>query len=452
MIRSAIICVDDEWNILRSLGEQLRRSFGEDYDIELVNYGEDALSLCEELTAEGINIPLIISDQNMQGMKGDALLIQLHTLYPKTLKIMLTGQADVDSVGNVVNAASLYRYIRKPWDETDLIITITEALRRFQQEQQLVEQHELLMRTNAKLESSLSLLLSTLEATADGILALDRSGGVISFNRKFTSIWNLSDSSLTDREDNLLDAIMECLTESDAINFQALLAQINTEKHDFLRLKNDNIVEYYLQPHQLDGEIVGGVLSFRDVTQEKQAEAIMKHQAFYDALTNLPNRILFDRKMAAVLNDVTNDPKLVALMFLDLDRFKDVNDTLGHSVGDLLLQSVVQRLVGCLREVDLLARWGGDEFVILLPQIRNREGLGEVAQRLIEVLQPQFCLEGNYLDVTVSIGIAIYPHDALDSNRLLQNADSALYRAKKCGRNNFQFYSDDLTISNSTPD
>ncbi|NJM27440.1 MAG: response regulator [Pseudanabaena sp. RU_4_16] len=262
MMRPTIICVDDEWNILRSLGEQLRRNFGKDYDIELVNDGEDAISLCEELTAEGINIPLIISDQNMQGMKGDTLLIQLHTLYPKTLKIMLTGQADADSVGNVVNAASLYRYIRKPWDETDLILTITEALRRFQQEQQLAEQNELLKRANAKLESSLSLLLATLEATADGILVLDRAGKVVSFNRKFASIWDLLDSDSTCHEDDLLDVILDRLTEPDIVRFQALLAQFSTEAHDFLRLKSDNIIEYYLQPHQLEGEIVGGVLSF----------------------------------------------------------------------------------------------------------------------------------------------------------------------------------------------
>ncbi|NJQ97865.1 MAG: response regulator [Hydrococcus sp. CSU_1_8] len=182
-MRATIVCVDDEWGILRSLGNQLKRHFGKDYDIELASSGEEALLLCAELTTEGRDIPAIVSDQRMQGMDGDALLIQLHTLYPKTLKIMLTGQADADSVGNVVNAAALYRYIRKPWDETDLILTVTEALRRFKQEQQLVEQNELLKKTNAKLESSLALLLATFEATADGILVLDYAGKVVSFNQ-----------------------------------------------------------------------------------------------------------------------------------------------------------------------------------------------------------------------------------------------------------------------------
>lgn len=174
MMRSAIVCVDDDWNILKSLGDQLKRGFARDYDIELVSSGKAALELCAELTAERKEIPLIISDQQMQDMEGDALLIQLHELYPKTLKIMLTGQADVNAIGNVVNATALYRYIPKPWDEVELVLTVSEALRYFQQQQQLAEQQELLRKTNLKLNSSLSLLLATLEATADGILVLDK--------------------------------------------------------------------------------------------------------------------------------------------------------------------------------------------------------------------------------------------------------------------------------------
>lgn len=436
-MKAVIVCVDDEWSILRSLGEQLKRNFGKDYDIELASDGQDVLSLCAELTTEGKDIPLIISDQRMQGMGGDALLIQLHTLYPKMLKIMLTGQADADSVGNVVNAAALYRYIRKPWDETDLILTVTEALRRFQQEQQLIEQNESLKRLNAKLESSLSLLLATLEATVDGILVLDNRGEVVSFNQKFASLWNLSDSFSSSQT---IEAILESLTEEDEISFQELLRQFNTEKHNFLKLKNGNIVEYYLKLQQLDGEIVGRVWSFRDVTEEKQAEAMVKHQALHDSLTNLPNRVLFNQKLLAALENAPNNSGIIAVMVLDLDRFKEVNDTLGHTVGDLLLQAVVKRLIGCLREIDLLSRWGGDEFVLLVPQIHGREDASAIANRLIAALEPTFIIEENKLNITTSIGIAVYPFDGLDANKLFQNADTALYYSKKQGRNNYQHY------------
>lgn len=435
---STIVCVDDEWTVLKSLGDQLKRRFGKDYEIELANSGEAALTLCAELRAEQKEIALIISDQKMAGMEGDALLIQLHALYPKTLKIMLTGQADADSVGNVVNQAALYRYIRKPWDETDLMLTVTEALRRFQQEQQLSEQNDLLKMVNARLASSLSILLATLDATADGILVLDNNGAVVSFNRQFISIFQLEDLELTAKGDRLLTAIKSCLVQADMNEFQTLLAHIHQPRQGCLTLQCGDIIEFYLQPYRLAGAIVGGVVSFRDVTEIKQTTELFQYQASHDALTNLPNRILFNQKLTASLHEAVQESKLLAIMFLDVDHFKQVNDSLGHAIGDLLLQSVVQRLGSCLREHDVIARWGGDEFVLLLPHIRRREDATDIAQRLIQALQPEFVLQNYRLQVTVSIGIAVYPEDGMDSSALLQAADSALYRVKQSGRNHYQ--------------
>jgi diguanylate cyclase (GGDEF)-like protein len=442
MMRSAIVCVDDERDILRNLGEQLKRHFGKDYDIELASSGEDAILLCTEITAEGKEIALIVSDRKMKGIGGDTLLIRLHALYPKALKIMLTGQADANSVGKVVNAEALYRYIAKPWDETDLILTVSEALRRVQQERRLAEQNELLQQTNAKLKSSLSLLLATLEATADGILVLDQLGNIVSFNQKFTKIWNVASSESSLCEEDLLNYIIGQLTKGDAAKFKASIINTNIEKRDFLTLKTGETIEYYLRPQQLMGEMVGRIWSFREVSQDKQTEAIAQHQALHDVLTNLPNRILFDRELSAALSDAERKSQLVAVMFLDLDRFKEVNDRLGHLIGDLLLQNVVQRLLSCLSGTDVLARWGGDEFVLLLPQIHRRDDASKVARRLIDVLQPQFCLKGHCVNVTASIGIAIYPDCGTDCKTLLHHADVALYKAKKCGRNNYQDYCD----------
>lgn len=152
MKTSAIICVDDEPFVLESLKEQLKRYFGTRYYIEVAQSGEEALEIVEDLQEEGIDVPLIISDQIMPGMKGDELLIQLHDRYPKMLKIMLTGQASAEAVGRVVNAANLYRYIAKPWDETDLSLTVTEALGRYACNRQLAEQNEALKKLNASLE------------------------------------------------------------------------------------------------------------------------------------------------------------------------------------------------------------------------------------------------------------------------------------------------------------
>ena len=156
MKTSAIICVDDEPFVLESLKEQLKRYFGGRYYIEVAQSGEEALEIVEDLQEEGIDVPLIISDQIMPGMKGDELLIQLHDRYPKMLKIMLTGQASAEAVGRVVNAANLYRYIAKPWDETDLSLTVTEALGRYACNRQLAEQNEALKKLNASLEQKVA--------------------------------------------------------------------------------------------------------------------------------------------------------------------------------------------------------------------------------------------------------------------------------------------------------
>ncbi|MEM8542925.1 MAG: diguanylate cyclase [Cyanobacteria bacterium P01_H01_bin.119] len=446
IINAAIVCVDDEWFSLKSLANQLKRSFGSDYDIEIAQSGEEALNLCAELTALGKAIPVIISDQDMDGIKGDALLIQLHQQYPSSLKIMLTGNADADAVGNVANASALYRYIRKPWDATDLVLTITEALRSFQQDQQLEEQNQLLKTINKKLENSLSLLLATLEATAEGLLVLDSYGKVVIFNQKFKQIWNLPNLDIAKDETEILEKIIARLAPSDAHCFQQLIAEVHRHHQAYFHLKDNTIIDYHLHLQELEGQTVGQVWSFRDVTLEKQAEADIKHQASHDQLTNLPNRSLFDRALTAALEQADNRSSRLAVMFLDLDRFKHINDTWGHTAGDLLLKSVVQRLLTCIREVDTLARWGGDEFVLLLPGLSGLPEASLIADRLIQVLKRPFDLESGLLNssaltITVSIGIAFYPDGGTDADTLLQNADLALYAAKSHGRNNYQYYS-----------
>ncbi len=168
MNKPVIICVDDEKTVLASLRDQLRRSFGKDYLIELAESGEEVLEIFSEFAETDTEIPVIISDQIMPGMKGDELLIQIHANYPKTLKILLTGQASTDAVGNAVNFANLYRYVAKPWDEIDLCLTVKEALRRYFQEQELAQKNQELQKSNQELEQfNLSLEHKIQERTAE---------------------------------------------------------------------------------------------------------------------------------------------------------------------------------------------------------------------------------------------------------------------------------------------
>jgi len=176
----------------------------------------------------------------------------------------------------------------------------------------------------------------------------------------------------------------------------------------------------------------------RDVTERKRAEETIKHLAYHDTLTGLPNRRLFnDRLNLAMAHAERNQQKLAVILF-DLDHFKEVNDTLGHSVGDQLLQVVGERLTSLLRKGDTVARMGGDEFMLLLPEIAQVEDAAEVAQKILEAIREPYVFDGHELHITTSIGIALYPDDGEDGDTLMKNADIAMYRAKDQGRDNYQ--------------
>lgn len=174
--------------------------------------------------------------------------------------------------------------------------------------------------------------------------------------------------------------------------------------------------------------------------KRQRTEEQMRHQAFHDALTGLPNRALFNYRLPQAIDHARHLNEWLAVLFLDLDRFKTINDTLGHAVGDRLLQQATDRLTWCIRQNDTIARWGGDEFTLILPHIKVAEEATEVAQRIAAALKPAFYLEGHELYMTGSIGIALYPHHGRDAQTLLKHADAALYKAKSKGRNTFQFY------------
>jgi len=173
------------------------------------------------------------------------------------------------------------------------------------------------------------------------------------------------------------------------------------------------------------------------------------YQALHDLLTGLPNRILFNERLLISLANARSNREKLAVMFLDLDRFKKINDTLGHEVGDRLLKAVALRLTDCIRDTDILARWGGDEFTLLLPKISSAECSAETAQRILDALKPPFLLGNDYLHITSSIGIALYPDDGEDAETLIKNADAALYSAKAKGRNNYQFYTRNINAEAS---
>jgi len=182
-----------------------------------------------------------------------------------------------------------------------------------------------------------------------------------------------------------------------------------------------------------------------DITDRMEAQMQLQFLAHHDALTNLPNRALFLERLDHALTRARWTKRPLAVLFLDLDRFKNINDTLGHDIGDSTLRVAAKRLTDCVREGDTVARFGGDEFTVLLEDLANSDDVPNVAQKILEALSRPFDVEGREFVVTTSIGISLYPSDGEDSLKLLRNADTAMYRAKEQGRNKYQFYSSEMS-------
>ncbi|MHC5596201.1 MAG: EAL domain-containing protein [Nostoc sp.] len=205
--------------------------------------------------------------------------------------------------------------------------------------------------------------------------------------------------------------------------------------------------ERYWSSHE-ESTLLTMAASIIGTQQRQQVEEKIRYQALHDLLTGLPNRLLFNELLTKTLPNATRNGESLAVIFLDLDRFKVINDTLGHTLGDELLQSLAQRLKDSLRGGDTIARWGGDEFTILLPRINDIEEVTLVAERILQGLEDAFHLQGHELYVTASLGIALLDNNSPDTETLIQHADAALYYAKDKGRNNYQFYSVSLSAKN----
>jgi diguanylate cyclase (GGDEF)-like protein len=264
-----------------------------------------------------------------------------------------------------------------------------------------------------EVSSMLSMLKATFDATADGILVLDPDGKFVTSNRLFGEMWNIpADLLEAGQEHNAVKAAMEQVEDPGAA-----LLKIE-EIQSSAQARSSNIVK------------------FRRV----QVEERIRHHAYHDSLTGLPNRALFQDRMSRDLGQAKRAKTNTALLLMDLDRFKTINDTLGHAAGDKLLIEVAERLQSRRREGDTIARLGGDEFVMVVSQLRHKEDVAIVAEQILDVLKAPIQIKEFDLHVSASIGIAIYPDDGDDHASLLKSADVALYRAKELGRNNFQIF------------
>jgi diguanylate cyclase (GGDEF)-like protein len=313
--------------------------------------------------------------------------------------------------------------------------------------EEITERHqaeEQVRRSNAILEA-------TQEASADGIFLVNDRGVVVRFNKRFIEMWNVPEDEVEELCENqqLLSFVLSQMKYPDDFieHINYLYDHPFSSSRDEIYLLDGRIFDRYSAPAlSSDGISYGRVWSFCDITERKNAEQRLARQAYHDSLTGLPNRSLFIDRIGRAISRARRNSKAVAVLFLDLDRFKWVNDSLGHEAGDLLLQAVAERLQKCLRPEDTAARMGGDEFVVLVEDIADANDATRLAERMAEELRAPFMLGSHEVFTGASIGITLSSDTNVEkASDLLRDADAAMYRAKHRGGGQHQIFSRNIS-------
>ncbi len=462
--QATILCVDDEANVLSALRRLLRKN---GYQLLFAENGLEALNILEKQPVD-----LIISDMRMPEMDGAKLLSHVAQRWPSTMRILLTGYADIASTIEAINQGNIYKYIKKPWDDNDLMLSIKHALElKFAESERLRlealtrEQNEQLHILNDHL-SERTLHVEQREARLGRILNSSQNEIYI-FDAETLHFIEVNEGA----RNNLgytLDELSKLtpvdikpdFSEDEFLNFVQPLFKKQQKQLIFetVHQRKDNStypVEVRLQlSHTEQTPVFFAII--QDITERKNNEQQIRYLAYYDSLTDLPNRRFFMEMLTDSLSQAKRYSKNIAVLYIDLDRFKQINDSLGHSIGDGLLKGVAERLNTEMRNSDYVSRnesmnssndfcrLGGDEFTVLLSDISQAEDAALVARRIQDALTKPIMIEGREIFINTSIGIAVYPNDGDDIDNLLKNADTAMYDAKKAGRNTYRFYNDSM--------
>ncbi len=443
-----ILIVDDEERMRASLALLLE---GEGREIVQCGSGAEALSILERR-----DIAIALLDINLPDISGLDILKWISGNKIPTSVIMVSGNDSIDSAIEALRHGAV-EFVRKPGDMSHIKHRVDNALHR----RHLEHRHALMM---ARLEQSERLHRFLVENSPDLIYTLDDQGRFLFVNNRFETLLGYTREEMLGRHyttvifDEDRDLVRYHFNERRSDSRATANVEVKLKpKEERTRFGHRCVVAMLSAvgiygdalPGQggVGGRFMGTYGVARDITDRKIAEEMISFQAFHDHLTQLPNRRLFKDRLELAITQARRNGGMVGVMFVDLDRFKLVNDTYGHAEGDELLKSVAQALRRCVRAGDTLARQGGDEFTILLPDIGHADDLVRVADKIMDELRSPFHVAGEDFRATASVGIAVYPRDGDTADLLLKNADIAMYKVKASGKNGYRFFTPEMNAS-----
>jgi len=445
-----ILVVDDEARLRHSLKLLLERD-GRQIE-ECATGGEAVAALSRH------HYDLVLLDLRLPDMTGLQVMDRLKTRLATMTVIVVSADDVIDSAIGALRLGA-YDFVRKPYQPEELLNTVNNALQR----RALEQSHA---RISARLEQSERLHRYLVDHSPDIIYTVNEDGQFTYLNPTVAAMLGYPNEELIGRHyssilheddrERARYAFCERRTgERASRNVELRLkrrpsgaaADAEGEEHLTIALSATGV---YVEPNPGEGRrlrFLGSYGVARDITERKRAEERISFQAYHDLLTQLPNRALFKDRLSVALTQAQRSGRLVAVLFIDLDRFKLINDSLGHAEGDELLKGVANRLQGCVRRSDTLARLGGDEFTILLPDLSDPEDAALISQKVIDELRRPLTVGGQEVRATASIGIALYPNDGSEAESLVKHADIAMYHVKTAGKNAYAFFSPEMNAA-----
>lgn len=441
-----ILIVDDDTVVLKSLKDLLAtRGFNPDAAIG----GQEAICQLDQN-----NYDLILLDLHMPYVNGHDVMAHIRTNKINTSVIILSGETSFEAAKDACSQGA-YDFLRKPYATDELIITINNALK----EKRLQKQNTFMQKQLTESERLHRYIVNT---SPDIIYILDHDGHFTFINERIETLLGFSKEEIVGKHYSFLVHHDDMEQAKYVFNERRIGTRAAKNIELRLKCKDDGNTRHFnnrslpielsamgmYQGESESGDSYMGTYGVaRDVTERKIAEDTISFQAYHDLLTKLPNRALLNDRLSLAISQAKRDDDILAVMFLDLDRFKNINDSLGHMIGDELLQQVSIRLKDCIREGDTLARFGGDEFTLMLPKLHNgRDDASKLAEKITNTLKQPFIVDGHELYVSASIGIALYPQDGNNIDNLIKHADVAMYHVKGQGKNGYQFYSNEMNV------